>query len=458
MILFDCADSSRGIGVPKRNAPPRNTRVRDGPKRAYRKRKYAWPSLRSDSPQPPTEEKPLLQPSLSLPFQRPENLDAGPGPGPGRELSTAPTSFGVGRDASLSPSSVSWSESSIGSAQERAFVQSSSSAMARPLLYSYSSNGALNTIAAPSFLYTASCSASSTGPPVTARSDTPSPSESLLSARNVLNPSDAMDVAIEQPGFISQRFSCESNPKDIQTASHTLSSAALLTGGSANQCDIQTVQSPIPLLSRTLSSGSGRAAAAWNPPQMQIQTPPPIHVVIPKNERVTPPLPNYTRGCFAEGDFNFSSQQMMGAHSECNHNPNGPNPNFNVAMTPQSPPTISFMSPLPAHFLNNYTPASALSPEATPRPLPQWRSMNSQTQCSNSAAHFAPWPLFEPLSGNPISPKSTSDSGSLSLQCDPRARQSADKALVTHTLKVEPSPDPRFDLFITTESRCSSVV
>lgn len=43
-------------------------------------------------------------------------------------------------------------------------------------------------------------------------------------------------------------------------------------------------------------------------------------------------------------------------------------------------------------------------------------------------------------------------------QCDPRARQSADRALVAHTLRVEPSSDAQFDLRITTEATCSNIV
>ena len=47
----------------------------------------------------------------------------------------------------------------------------------------------------------------------------------------------------------------------------------------------------------------------------------------------------------------------------------------------------------------------------------------------------------------------------LRLQRDPRAMQRAvGVALVTHRLLVESSPQSRFELLITSESRCSSVV
>lgn len=46
----------------------------------------------------------------------------------------------------------------------------------------------------------------------------------------------------------------------------------------------------------------------------------------------------------------------------------------------------------------------------------------------------------------------------ISLQFDQRALHSEDQVLVSHSLSVEPSPDPRYDLLITAESRCFSVV
>ena len=48
--------------------------------------------------------------------------------------------------------------------------------------------------------------------------------------------------------------------------------------------------------------------------------------------------------------------------------------------------------------------------------------------------------------------------GSIQQQCDPRARQNADSALVSHTLCVEPIFDSQYDLRITTEARCFSFV
>ena len=50
------------------------------------------------------------------------------------------------------------------------------------------------------------------------------------------------------------------------------------------------------------------------------------------------------------------------------------------------------------------------------------------------------------------------EASAICMKCDPNARQTADQTLVFHSLIVEPSLDPRFDLLITAESRCSSVV
>ena len=47
---------------------------------------------------------------------------------------------------------------------------------------------------------------------------------------------------------------------------------------------------------------------------------------------------------------------------------------------------------------------------------------------------------------------------SIQQQCDPRARQNADSALVSHTLSVEPIFDSQYDLCITTVASCSSFV
>lgn len=49
-------------------------------------------------------------------------------------------------------------------------------------------------------------------------------------------------------------------------------------------------------------------------------------------------------------------------------------------------------------------------------------------------------------------------SNALQRQVNPRARQEADRSLVTHVLRVERSPEPFYDLRITTESRCSNLV
>ena len=46
----------------------------------------------------------------------------------------------------------------------------------------------------------------------------------------------------------------------------------------------------------------------------------------------------------------------------------------------------------------------------------------------------------------------------LQRQVNPRARQEADRSLVTHVLRVERSSDPQYDLRITTESICSNLV
>ena len=50
------------------------------------------------------------------------------------------------------------------------------------------------------------------------------------------------------------------------------------------------------------------------------------------------------------------------------------------------------------------------------------------------------------------------EASAICMKCDPSSRQTADQTLVSHSLRVEPSPDLRFDLVITAESCCSSVV
>ena len=380
-----------------------------------------------------------------------------------RELivGTAFTSFGGDRNAHLSPSSVSWSESSIGSAQDKAFVQSNSASSPHLLALAPSSmeSSTASVSLTPGAFYAPPCAF--TNPFSCASSCTGSPAGggSMSPNVNTVSPIPIGQLTSKPlgtvPGLLDTNDpvhlkESSSLPPQTREESSRIRSSQSFTGVPSTQCDIQTTsfQAHTPLVAQAFGPAS---STLWTP-QTHMRPPPPAPVTLPKTERFTSPPTDYTR--FAEHEF---SSQVLGAHSTMIPSPN-------VALSPQFPSTMPFASPLQAQFLQNSAPAAALSPPAAStrqiRQIPQLFP-----ECTQAGG--TPWATSDPhadlspssrIPSAPANTLNTLNSGTISLQCDPRARQSADKALVTHTLRVEPSPDPRFDLLITTESRCSSVV
>ena len=438
-----------GIGVPKREPPPRRARAHDGPKRSYRKRKLACAStLPADEPateQPPCP--PEQHPSHASKCRvepKEEKMDVA-------SVSCAQLLGASARDSSTSSASASACASLGGPAigattklgrasperntSSRNTNRNSSSPRLTLVSLLDAVDANVDVFAAASFAGSGFSSAESARvlpPRLLAGSYTPSPqSQSTPPARAAWCPPFGADELLsgEQSSPTSSRSTSGSLYANVnvnvnanaaweQAVDNRGSPTNLAFRAPTPQCNIQTVHSLSPSLTLKpdldLLSHSSKS-------RCRSQQPTPIPVMPPKraSSTATPPAPfNYNSSACQfqlEAHDNASSRSQMLSVSPAIPAPPPPAQNEPHQSTAYLSPQGYFSSPSSASVS---TMRSSFPAEAN-----DWESINQ-----------------------------------IRVQFDPRARQSADRTLVSHSLKVEPSPDPRFDLLITTESRCSSVV
>ena len=109
--------------------------------------------------------------------------------------------------------------------------------------------------------------------------------------------------------------------------------------------------------------------------------------------------------------------------------------------------------------LPHLSPVAATATTITTGPGAGWSASNAANS-SSSASAFVNADMKVAAAGYGVSngTAAVDGAGALWPTRDPRAMQEAGRAVVTHELLVSRSLDPRFELCITSVSRCSSVV
>lgn len=466
-------DAVHGIGVPKREPPPRRARVRDGPKRAYRKRKLVWPSSSSvgelKSEKPPLPQSPDHKRSCKRRVEpKAEKLEASVS----YEPCNSSASAYISSSSRALPPICSAATTAASVSKRGTFAEEGTGATPRALLVSLQDADA-STASARAY-----SSASSSGGFSFAESaylQPPHPPSGLLMGSVRGSPHSATPVNIREPfaGTSDEAlFSEQISPQSVcSTAGPLYSGISVNVSPSWEQAarqmrHVHESPSPSPISPIPPTNLALLAAAA----QCNIQTVPPPAILRPNVES----LSRTSRSSRPDG--RRRSQQAMHAPPAVDPSPSahGPKRVHSTVVPPTPANCYPFLAEpnalaLDAQELECAASASASTFRAQVFPVGSvlLESSARSLPLQGTRAFSSPMASYSSQSSAPASTKPSvicaeavdSDSiNQIRVQFDPRARQSADRTLVSHSLKVEPSPDPRFDLLITTESRCSSVV
>ena len=453
MFFFCGIDAMHGIGVPKREPPPRRARAHDGPKRAYRKRKLAWPpplpadEHATEQPPWPREQHPSDASKRRVEPPKEARADVASAScaqlhgDSARNSSTYASASACACASSGGPPIGATTKLGRATSETNSSSRNNNSNSSSPRLTLVSLLDALDAnadaFAAAPFAGSGFSSAESAHvllPRLLAGSHTPSPqSQSTLPARAAWCPpfgadellsgeqsSPASSRSISGSFYASNHMNANANVNVNaaweQAAVSRDSPTNLAFRAPSSQCNIQTVQSLSPSLKPDLDLISQVQISRC---RSQQSTPTPV--VAPKraSSTATPPAPsNYNSSAF---QFKLNAHEDAASRSQM------------LSVSPAIPALLPLAQNEP------HQSAAYLSPHG------YFSSPSSAAESAMGSSFSAEANDWERIN-------------QIRVQFDPRARQSADRTLVSHSLKVEPSPDPRFDLLITTESRCSSVV